>query len=223
MVFTALIFMTVVARPYIRIPQNLLLAPPPSEHISVDLESPQAFYERGVKLMLSGSLSDAQKGLSLLEMSATQGDGKAACELAAYYRWMHPDDVELARWMCPCAEQRPTADRETVMAELYLEGRGVSLNMSEAVRWYERAATHGGTEARRFLFYLYRNGNGDVQPNNALARRYAIALTQYIPADEDAVNYLLEQARERNPDALAWAHEWNHRLKQRASPLFYNR
>src|ERR1700733_12137078 len=104
MVLTALIFLSVFGRNFIRPTPNFF----PTilwGRVPVDEESPQAYYERGERLMLSGSFCDVQKGLPLLEISANRGYSKAACELAAYYRWVHPNDVNLARWMKPCAEQ----------------------------------------------------------------------------------------------------------------------
>jgi len=167
-------------------------------------EYPKLYYERGQALMTEGSPEAIQKGLTLWEQSAENGYSRAACDLAAYYRWMKPDDAQLARWMAPCVESHPTADRETVMGQLYLDGRGVSPSALEAVRWYTQAADHGSEEAQWTLFYIYRDGRGEIAPDHALAFLYASTLMKQIQTNPEAMRFILDRAYEGSPNALAW-------------------
>ena len=167
-------------------------------------QNPQVFYERGKALMTEGSPESIQKGLGLLVRSAEKGDSRAVCDLAAYYRWSRPNDVQLARWMRPCAEAHPTADREMVMGQLYLEGRGVSPNAFEAETWYEQAASHGSEESLWALFYMYRDGRNEIRPDKALTLRYAITLMKHVQSNRDAMQFILLGAYEGRSKALAW-------------------
>ncbi len=167
-------------------------------------ENAQALYDRGWELMQQGSPAADQSGLSLMVRAAEKGNSLAACELAAYYRWLHPDDAKLARWMAVCAEARPTADREEVMGRLYLEGRGLPVSVSDAVRWYQRAADRGNEEALWALFYIYRDGHATIQPDRDLALRYAIRLMKHIQTNEQAKQFILIWADAGRPNAVAW-------------------
>jgi TPR repeat protein len=53
------------------------------------------------------------------------------------------------------------------LAEMYINGRGISKNESEAVRLYQRAAELGDAEGRYQLAMVYFNGRG-IAKNDSL-------------------------------------------------------
>jgi uncharacterized protein len=60
---------------------------------------------------------------------------------------------------------------------MYLTGRGVAQDETEAVRWYRKAASQGDAAAQSNLGFVYFNGRGVVQD-------YAQALTWFKLAGE---------------------------------------
>jgi TPR repeat protein len=77
------------------------------------------------------------------------------------------------------AASRGVAEAEFLVARAYMEGGGVPPSGPEAVRWLERAATHGYLEAQSTLAAMYIHGIPGLaaaQAGNNLGARPAAAL-----------------------------------------------
>ena len=58
---------------------------------------------------------------------------------------------------------------------MYAEGKGVSKDEAEAVRWYRLAADQGHAEAQYFLGIMYADGRGVSKDEAEAVRWYRLA------------------------------------------------
>lgn len=79
--------------------------------------------------------------------------------------------------------KRGDADAELRLGKLYANGEGVIVNMTEAVKWFEKAARHGNSEAQFLYATALLEGSGVVQDYQA------------------ALNWMVRPATNGNPDA----------------------
>jgi TPR repeat protein len=90
---------------------------------------------------------------------------------------------------------------------MYTNGKGVSKNYTEALKWYRKSAAQGNIYALASLGWLYENGHG-VQKNEAEAMKWykkAVAggnekTKQYLAAKEAAKN----RPASRQQEELDW-------------------
>ncbi len=62
-----------------------------------------------------------------------------------------------------------------IVGDMYLEGRGVSPDVANAVKWYRRAAEQGDAEAQRALGVIYYEGKGVTQSFTEAVKWYRSA------------------------------------------------
>jgi len=92
---------------------------------------------------------------------------------------------------------------------MYFNGRGVTQDDSEAVRWYRKAAEQGNEFAQSTLGYMYRYGDGVPKDYVSAYMWSSLAAAQgdlYAQADR------VDTARLMTPDQIAeaqrMAREW---------------
>lgn len=107
--------------------------------------------------------------LRWLKRAAAQGLTEAQISLAEIYATAK-DEFAASEWYRHAAEQgHSTAQYELAMR--YAEGRGVRVDVAQAVHWYRMAAQQDIANAQYQLGVLYANGNG-VQRDDAEAVRW---------------------------------------------------
>ncbi len=136
--------------------------------------------------------------------------------LAQAYRRAASDDV--AEQRAAFAQVRELAGQGHVkscflLACMYRDGRGTSVNQAEYVAWLYRAAEGGMAEAQHYMGYLYANGEGVAQDYAAAAYWRTLAAEQGViesqrslaaqywegagvPKDESAAAYWYTKAAE---------------------------
>ena len=77
---------------------------------------------------------------------------------------------------------RKAAEQGDARASLMLGERSESADMTEAVRWYEMSASHGGVVARERLGEIYYKGRG-VEQNYDKAGQYFSQVAEAVPSD----------------------------------------
>lgn len=74
------------------------------------------------------------------------------------------------------------AEAQNALGEAYYDGKGVTENLPEAVKWYTRAAEQGNADAQNSLGYCYEFGEGvDYQNDVKAAKWYTKAAEQGLP------------------------------------------
>ena len=68
--------------------------------------------------------------------------------------------------------------RKTNLGKMYLEGRGVPHDDTEAVAWYRRAAEQGQANAQYFLGFMYDLGRGVTQDDVEAHMWYTLAASR---------------------------------------------
>ena len=58
------------------------------------------------------------------------------------------------------------AEAQTDLGACYYEGKGVTQDYKEAVKWYTKAAEQGEASAQRLLGWCYANGSGIAKDEN---------------------------------------------------------
>jgi hypothetical protein len=112
-----------------------------------------------------------QEAFFLFEEAARQGD--AAAQYAVGYDWMEgigapvKNEMEGAKWYRRAAEQGYDA-AQLNLGNCYQEGKGVSMDLSEAVKWFHRSAMQGDPAGQFNLAMYYQNGA-------AVAKDYVLA------------------------------------------------
>ena len=98
--------------------------------------------------------------LALVVFPAFAGFGAAHAGLDEAWRAFSRGDYQVAfAELLPLAEQND-ANAQFSIAFLYMSGRGVSQDPSEAVKWYRRSAEQGNLSAQTNLGVLYETGQG---------------------------------------------------------------
>ena len=123
----------------------------------------------------------------------------------AYYRGDY--DTALKEWR-PLAEQGD-AKPQNALGVLYREGKGVSQNFREALRWFHLAAEQGYAGGQYNLGMMYENGRG-VPKNYVQAHMWvALAAAQRHLNARRARNRLAAQMPPAQlADAQQLAREW---------------
>jgi TPR repeat protein len=89
---------------------------------------------------------------------------------------------------------------------LYGDGKGVPQDYAKAVRWYEKAATQGNTEAQLNLGFLYAKGQGIAKDDVRAFMWYNLAAGHLTGADQkNAAIYRDEIASRMTPAQIAEA------------------
>ena len=79
------------------------------------------------------------------------------------------------------------AEAEAALADMYVRGEGGARDLTEAARWFRRAAEQGNAAAQYNLATMYANGEGVPRDAAQAARWYQKAAEQ---GDDDAANEL---------------------------------
>src|SRR5215469_12033516 len=79
------------------------------------------------------------------------------------------------------------AEAEAALADMYARGEGRTRDLTEAARWFRRAAEQGNAAAQYNLGTMYANGEGVPRDRAQAARWYQKAAEQ---GDDDAANEL---------------------------------
>ena len=130
--------------------------------------------------------------------AATFEDGKAAYER---------NDYELAySILTPLAEQGE-ANAQNGLGLLYKNGKGISKDYNEAIKWFRMAANQGFAKAQQNLGIMYANGEGVLQDNNEAYKWYRLAAEQGYSHAQNSVGYMFEKGRgvtKNYSEALKW-------------------
>jgi TPR repeat protein len=145
---------------------------------------------------------------------ADAGDAQYQGMLGALYSGKMPqfkerlrDDAAALRWLKKAAAQGNGA-AEVAIATAYLEGRGVPVDVRQAVGWLERSAARGNSEASLDLARLYTLGRGNVarDPDKARTHRERAAASPH-PSIQKAAQALANPAL-RWVDASQQGYDW---------------
>jgi len=110
------------------------------------------------------------------------------------------------------------ADAEAALADMYLRGEGRPKDLTEAARWFRRAAEQGNATAQYNLATMYANGEGVPRDTAQAANWYRRAAEQ---GDDDAQNelgrmYWTGDGVARN---LILAAEWSRRAAEQGNKI----
>ena len=70
------------------------------------------------------------------------------------------------------------AEAQTRLGTFLLNGNGVTKNIEEAIKWYQKAVEQGNAEAQAYLGVCYQNGNGVAQSHSKAVELYRKAAEQ---------------------------------------------
>jgi TPR repeat protein len=119
-----------------------------------------------------GMEQDRKQGRAWLEEAAAKGEPSAAYNLALLLLpSTNKADLRRAVDLLRKAAEAEVPDAQHALGVLYLRGRSVERNPSEAARWFRRATENGNTAGEVEYAILLFNGEG-VQKNEVLAARY---------------------------------------------------
>jgi TPR repeat protein len=97
------------------------------------------------------------------------GQNPEVCYRELYQKAVAGDRTALTELRQQAEKGNPKAQNN--LGLMYLQGRGVAQNYSEAMKWYRKAAEQGLDVAQNSLGIMYGNGQGAAQ-NFAEARRW---------------------------------------------------
>lgn len=129
----------------------------------------------------SGVIKDEEEGMRLLRSAAEQGDGYANATLGAEYSKKEDitkrDYKEAAKFYQVAAE-KGDLEAQSYLGSAYEDGRGVTQNHDEAVKWYQLAlaqyqlaADKGDARSQYELGVMYSEGKG-VKKDKEEARKW---------------------------------------------------
>lgn len=81
---------------------------------------------------------------------------------------------------------------EMRIASMYLNGKGTDINISEAVKWLDKASQHGNPDTAYQLGYIYSSDKYNISDLNKSNKYYAQALSGYEKAEEENSNATAE-------------------------------
>jgi TPR repeat protein len=90
---------------------------------------------------------------------------------------------------------------------MYLRGKGVPQDYSEALLWIRKAADHGDARAQSALGYMYYNGEGVAQDYAEAVHWYRKAAEQGDPLAQQGLGYMYANRRgvpHDDTQAVAW-------------------
>ena len=114
-----------------------------------------------------GVTADTEKALELNRQAAARGHSVAQINVARILSRTSGDSDEIFRFIKLAADQGLT-DAERNLAECFEDGFGVEKDLTEAMRWYARAAAKGNEKAIAAVAELK-----SLQPPDSVATRVA--------------------------------------------------
>ena len=187
------------------------------KEVSQDHSEALKWFRKAAEQGHAGALSHELYQKAILPEAAEQGDAEAQFRLGSIYyqgRGVPLDHSEALKWLRKAAEQghagalshelyqkvvlREAAERGDIEAQfrlgsIYYQGRGVSLDYSEALKWLRKAAERGHADAQFRLGIIYYQDRG-------------------VPLDySEALKWLRKAAEQGHVDALS------HELYQQAT------
>lgn len=155
---------------------------------------------------------DVIEGSSWLRLAADQGNEAAQLYLLLAYK---QSGVNLGPHLSTVfADYRSRAEKGEVVAMvnlglMYQYGRGVEMNLAQAVQWYERAAGKGSGRAMTYLGRLYDGIAGDAFPadRNKAGEWFARAAKAGHGHGMDSYAVLLSKQKKPAKEWLAWYHK----------------
>ncbi len=118
----------------------------------------------------SGVSEDLQQGREWLGRASEHGDAGASFVLSTLYaegKRVPKDDV-LSLAFCRKAAERGLAGAQVALGERYQRGSGVARDLSQARRWYEKAAAQRDGRGEFYLGLSYDGAGADEDPKRAL-------------------------------------------------------
>lgn len=168
----------------------------------------------GMYLSGAGVPGDKHKGEGLFEDALNQGQKEASIHLLELYsREKSPDgsrQISLMSsylWQTMALAEHDDTDAETFLGYMYLYGYGVfniSPDISQAIKWFNKAAAHGDGSAQAALASIYAHGWG-VKADPALGERWrkkAGSHTEDCPADMNGLAEVLINSNMIYPEAV---------------------
>ncbi|HEX8490631.1 MAG TPA: tetratricopeptide repeat protein, partial [Chthoniobacterales bacterium] len=151
-----------------------------------DMAQAEEAYEMGFKYYRGGGdvLIDHNQAFSHFSRAADLGLPEAQARLSELLgqkfglEFRSPDEKKAAEWaqkalasglVAKAAAKNHRAEYE--LATMYLQGTGVARDNAKAAEFFERAANHGDSDAKRALGFLHMGGHG-VEKNYKTAERY---------------------------------------------------
>jgi hypothetical protein len=160
-------------------------------------------------LLLDGSLGtiDRQRGIPLLEKSASLGNGAAQYNLGLIAASSTPPDwPKAAEWFSKAANLG-VAEAEYNLGILYAEGKGVEKNIVTAGSWYAKAASQGLPDAALDYGVMVYRGEGVQKDEKVGAQWLLISARRGNVIAQNRIARILATGRglEANPvEAVKW-------------------
>lgn len=123
--------------------------------------------------------------------------------VAAYKRADYP--MALRLWGPLAKQGNPEAQHN--LALMYDQGKGVTQNPTEAVKWYRLAAEQGDAAAQIDLGVMYHNGRGVPQNYAEAVKWYRLAAEQGYNSAQYNLGIMYDQGR-GVPQNYVLAHMW---------------
>ena len=123
-----------------------------------------------------GLETNEELGMQMLQKAAEEDQSNAMFSMSlCYYHGKHTEqDYEQAfALVAQSMEQEATAGKARLLADMYMEGKGVEQNYKRAAAYYQYATDNGDFEAASKLAGLYKEGKG-VEQNAQMALRLVL-------------------------------------------------
>ena len=94
-----------------------------------------------------------------------------------------------------------------MLGAMYAEGKGISMDYEEAIKWYKLAAKQGNSSAQSILGIMYSEGQGTVKDYKEAMKWYRRAAQQGEPEAQHNLGqmYALGKGVQKN---FVYAHMW---------------
>lgn len=177
--------------------------------LAARLGNPHALGALGLMAMDGrGTPKDPVQGKAWLDQAAAKGNAVAAHNLALLLLTSGSDmDLEQAIALLRQAANAEIPDAQHALGVLYLQGRGVAKNPSEAARLFERAARNGSSVGEVEYAILLFNGEGVTASESQAARYFRRAAAKGSAIAQNRLARLLVAGRgvpANKVDAAAW-------------------
>ena len=143
----------------------------------------------------------------ILAVTCVTGAAAGALEDADFAS-LRGDHAREAKLLRPLAEQGD-AQAQNTLGKLHYEGKGVSQNYGEAVKWYRKAAKQGNEEAQFNLTGMYASGQGIPQDAQEAAMWYRQGAEEGDAEAQARLGLIYSQGL-GVPQDLVRAHMWYH-------------
>ncbi|MFC1458192.1 tetratricopeptide repeat protein [Microvirga arabica] len=155
-----------------------------------------------------GMPKNAVQGRAWLEEAAAKGNPLASHNLALLLLTSEsPADLQKAITLLKRAAEAEIPDAQHALGVLYLKGRGVERNPTEAARLFERAARNGSSVGEVEYAILLFNGDGVPASESQAARHFRRAAAKGNAIAQNRLARLLVAGRgvpANKVDAAAW-------------------